>query len=126
MLMLPSNLRIFLRREPTDMRLGYEGLSILSQNIFNQSPTSGHLFVFINKQKNRSKMLLWDHGGFWLFCKRLEQGTFALPIHSEINSSSQNHAYEIDRTACMLFLDGIVSRELLRKKRYTPLVNLQP
>jgi transposase len=77
--MLPENIRIFLRRDPTDMRLGYNGLSALVGSTFGQNPTSGHLFVFVNRHRNRAKMLLWERGGFWLLSRRLEQGTFALP-----------------------------------------------
>lgn len=117
MLTLTGGLKIFLRREPTDMRLGYEGLSALAQNVFGQSPTSGHLFVFVNRSKNRSKMLLWDNGGFWLCSRRLEQGTFAMPTISE----SRQNTWEIDRVEWMSFLEGIVIHKMSRKKRYIPL-----
>ena len=115
MLMLPDPIRIFLRREPTDMRLGYQGLSALAQNHFGQSPTSGHLFVFVNKGRNRSKMLLWDRGGFWLFSRRLEKGTFALP------EMHKDGALTLDRVAFSMFLDGVMAENIRRKKRYFPL-----
>jgi transposase len=114
MLMLPDPIRIFLRREPTDMRLGYAGLSALASSHFGQSPTSGHLFVFVNKSRNRSKMLLWERGGFWLFSRRLEQGTFALP---EI---PKDGALSVDRVAFSMFLDGVMAENIRRKKRYFP------
>jgi transposase len=114
MLMLPDPIRIFLRREPTDMRLGYEGLSALAQNHFGQNPTSGHLFVFVNKGRNRSKMLLWDRGGFWLLSRRLERGTFALP------EARGDDALTVDRVAFSMFLDGVMAENIRRKKRYFP------
>lgn len=112
MLMLPEQIRIFLRREPTDMRLGYDGLAALARNHFGQNPTSGHLFVFVNKGKNRSKMLLWERGGFWLFSRRLEKGTFAIPYPKGDGSMS------VDRVAFSMFLDGVMAENLSHKKRY--------
>lgn len=114
MLMLPEPIRIFLRREPTDMRLGYDGLSALAQNHFGQNPTCGHLFVFVNKSRNRSKMLLWERGGFWLFSRRLEQGTFALP------EAPKDGALTVDRVAFSMFLDGVMAENIRCKKRYFP------
>lgn len=114
MLMLPESIRIFLRRDSTDMRLGYNGLSALAESVFGQNPTSGHLFVFVNRQKNRAKMLLWERGGFWLMSRRLEQGTFALP------EASPGGALTVDRVQWAMFLDGVVAERIHRKKRHSP------
>lgn len=114
MLTLPESIRIFLRRDPTDMRLGYNGLSALVGSAFGQNPTSGHLFVFVNRQKNRAKMLLWERGGFWLLSRRLEQGTFALP------EAAHGGALTVDRVQFSMFLDGVVAERIRRKKRYSP------
>lgn len=113
MLILPENIRIFLRRDPTDMRLGYNGLSALVGSAFGQNPTSGHLFVFVNRHKNRAKMLLWERGGFWLLSRRLERGAFALP---EVESDG---ALTVDRVQWAMFLDGVVAERLRRTKRYS-------
>jgi|SRR5690606_7684452 len=114
MLMLPEPIRIFLRREPTDMRLGYDGLSALARNLFGQDPTCGHLFVFVNKGRNKSKMLLWERGGFWLFSRRLEAGTFALP------DVPGDGALTVDRVAFSMFLDGVIAENIRHKKGYFP------
>ena len=45
-----------------------------------QEPTSGFLFVFLNRARNRLKVLFWDGSGLILSTKRLERGTFALPV----------------------------------------------
>lgn len=115
MLSLTTNLRIFFHREPTDMRLGYEGLRNKVTNTFDENPLSGNLFVFCNKNNNRCKILFYDKGGLCLFCKRLELGTFAIPSFND-----DKPRYEINRVELAMFLDGIVAQKLSYKKRFMP------
>lgn len=115
MLSLTANLRIFFHRQPTDMRLGYEGLRNKVTSAFGENPLSGNLFVFFNKGNNRCKILFYDKGGLCLFCKRLELGTFAIPRFED-----NKFRHEIDRVELAMFLDGIVAKELRHKKRFSP------
>jgi len=78
-LSLPPSVRIFVHREPTDMRKSFDGLSALVEGQLHEDPYSGHLFVFINRRRDRIKLLYWDRSGFWLFYKRLERGVFWYP-----------------------------------------------
>ena len=73
--------RYFLYREPTDIRRSFDGLCGLVTDRLGQNPMSGDVFIFINKPRNRMKILKWEPGGFVLFYKRLEKGTFELPDH---------------------------------------------
>lgn len=68
----------FLFRAPTDMRKSFDGLCRIITDQLNQNPMSGDIFVFINKQRNRVKLLRWEPGGFVPFYKRLERVTFKL------------------------------------------------
>jgi transposase len=61
------------------MRMGFDGLSGLVSGRLGEDPCSGDLFIFINKPRNRVKMLWWEPGGYVLFYKRLERGTLELP-----------------------------------------------
>jgi transposase len=79
MLSLSPATRIFVALAPVDMRQGFNGLSAWVQTVLGQEPTSGHWFVFLNKRRNRLKVLLWDGSGLWVCSKRLERGTFARP-----------------------------------------------
>jgi transposase len=65
--------------QPTDMRKSFDGLSGLVVSQLEQNPMSGDVFIFVNKPRNRIKLLRWEHDGFVLFYKRLEKGTFELP-----------------------------------------------
>lgn len=71
--------RVFLALAPVDGRKSFNGLSALVQETLEQEPTSGFLFVFTNKSRNRLKILFWDGSGLCLFYKRLERGTYAWP-----------------------------------------------
>ncbi len=74
--------RYYLYREPTDIRKSFDGLCGLVSERLGQNPMSGDVFIFINRPRNRMKLLRWEPGGFVLFYKRLERGTFELPIFS--------------------------------------------
>jgi len=76
-------MRIYLAMGPTDMRKGFDGLSMLVQEVLKQEPFSGHLFVFRGKRGDLVKVLYWDGQGFCLFAKRLEKGRFVWPITKE-------------------------------------------
>jgi transposase len=83
MIALPTGVRVYLAMGPTDMRKGFDGLSMLAQDTLKQDPFSGHLFVFRGKRGDLVKVLYWDGQGFCLFAKRLEKGRFVWPITKE-------------------------------------------
>jgi hypothetical protein len=58
--------RIYLAAGATDMRKGFEGLYGLARDRLQCDPTSGHIFVFSNAQRNRLKLLFWDGSGLWV------------------------------------------------------------
>ena len=79
--------RVYLSCIPTDitsdMRCSFEGLSSRVKVVINQDPLNGHLFVFLNRQRDYIKVLYWDDGGYCIWSKRLERGTFELPTGDE-------------------------------------------
>ena len=79
MLNFASNRRIFLARAPIDMRKGAGTLTALVEHGLEMDPYQGDIFLFVGRNRNRVKVLVWDHSGFWLCAKRLERGTFAIP-----------------------------------------------
>ena len=79
MISLPSAVRIFLCTRPTDMRKSFDGLSGLVQECFGQDLLTGHLFLFLNRRRDRIKILYFDRDGLAIWYKRLEVGCFQLP-----------------------------------------------
>jgi len=69
--------KVFVSKEPTDMRASYDALFAKAKGVLNQDPFSGHLFVFINSRRNCIKCLYYDGTGLVLLCKRLEKNTFS-------------------------------------------------
>ena len=65
--------------EPIDFRCQIDGLILLVADRLEKIPTSGELFLFRNRSRNKLKMLWFDQNGFWLFYKRLEKGHFTPP-----------------------------------------------
>ena len=79
MLSLSPATRVFVALRPVDGRKSFNGLYTLVKETLQQEPTSGFLFVFVNKAGNRLKVLFWDGSGLCLFCKRLERSTYQWP-----------------------------------------------
>ncbi len=73
---------MYLHRAPVDMRKQMDGLAALVEGILKTDPFSGALFIFINKRRDKLKMLAWDRTGFIVWYKRLEQEKFSWPVRS--------------------------------------------
>lgn len=71
--------RVFVYREPVDMRKAYDSLSAIVTEQLRKTLTSGDVYVFIGKTRKRAKALYFDGTGLCLLCKRLEIGHFAAP-----------------------------------------------
>ena len=108
-----SNLRIFVCMAPTKMNYSFDRLMGLAQQTFDQDPTSGHLFLFFNRQRDRVKILFWDVDGFCIWYKRLEAGTFQLP-----SAESQEQGIELTCDQFTKLLGGIDLRNGRRRRRY--------
>jgi transposase len=79
MITIPAGVRIYLACGVTDMRRGFDELSIIAQDVLKQDPFSGALFCFRGRRGDLVKILYWDGQGFCLFAKRLEKGRFTWP-----------------------------------------------
>jgi transposase len=112
-LTLPASVRIYVAAEPVDLRRGFDGLAAATRSLIGD-PMSGHLFCFLNRRKNRIKLLVWDRTGYLLVYKRLERGTFALPTQP---APGRRHI-EVDAGELGLMLEGIDLRGARRRSRW--------
>ena len=116
-MLLPSiRIRIWLYLQPTDMRKSYDGLSALVRSKLCEDPTSGQLFVFINRRATQVKILYFDGSGYCVWSKRLERGTF----HADIGSP-ERQKHLLTWGNLKLILDGIDLKSIRRYKRYSAL-----
>lgn len=121
MLSFGDNRRIFLARAVTDMRKGPNSLAALVEHELGQDPFAGDIFVFVGRAKNRVKLLVWEHSGFWLCAKRLEEGTFAVPQGTVIERGSGT--MPLSPAEILLLLEGInVHRATYHEHYHRPAV----
>lgn len=108
MLSFPPTVRIYLSRDPVDMRKSYDGLCGCVEEKLHEDPLSGHLFVFFNRRANQVKILVWDRTGFCIYGKRLSRGRF----------SYQSAEPEIDFARLLLVLEGIDLSGSRQRRRF--------
>jgi len=99
--------RYFLYREATDMRKSFDGLCGLVTGGLGRDPLSGEVFVFVNRRRTHIKLLVWDRSGFVLYYKRLEEGTFELPVAGPVTWQQ-----------LVLMLEGVSLASARYRKRY--------
>ena len=93
------------------MRKSFDGLQGLIEGKLKRRATSGEVFVFINKRRDRVKLLHWEAGGFVLYYKRLEKGTFELP-------EMKGHGGQIPWSELMMIIEGIRVKSFERRDRF--------
>lgn len=114
---------IYLFTLPTDMRKSFDGLSgLIALHFDAASVTDGALFVFINRRRDRMKVMYFDGDGLAIWYKRLERGRYELPAtadHRPANPAGRCDV-QIDARRLRLILDGIDLGSVRQRKRYTP------
>jgi transposase len=115
-LTLPPAVRVYVAIEPVDIRKAFDGLSAAVREVLRENPLSGHLFVFRNRRGDRLKILFWDRSGYCLFYKRLERGTFHLPVDVDAGATH----LEMESAELSLMLEGIDLRGARRRPRWDP------
>jgi transposase len=119
MLSLPASIRIFVAREAVDFRKAHDGLLAIVRDQFGDDPFDGSLFVFLNKRRDRVKLLQWDRDGFWLHYKRLESGTFRVKLDGD------GTRVEMTRPQLAMLLEGIDLEKQRIRKPFVPICSVR-
>jgi transposase len=110
--------RLYLYVRSVDMRRSFDGLHAIVQNEFKHNVQGGDMFLFLNKRRDRIKILWWDGDGMAIFMKRLEAGTYQLPTVID-----EQVSLVMDRIQVELLLSGIELSSVKRRKRYQAIVD---
>jgi len=95
------------------MRKGFDGLCGLVHQELRRRPVTGEVFVFVNRQRDKIKLLHWEQGGFVLYYKRLERGTFEVP---KVRTGQKT--CQITWSSLMLMIEGIMIEKSKQRRRY--------
>jgi transposase len=105
--MIPANTQIWIAAGVTDMRCGFTGLSAMVQTTLQQSPLSGHVFVFRGRRGDVIKLLWHDGDGLCIFHKRLDSGRFVWP-------KAESGSISLTRAQLAMLCEGIDWRRPVR------------
>jgi transposase len=97
------------------MRKNFDGLCAIITNSFKKDPLRDGIFVFVNRSRDKMKILIWDRHGYWLLYKRLEAGRFQMPPSDTANPEALQITYD----QRMLIIEGIDLTSIKRRKRYS-------
>ncbi len=78
-MILTHSVKVCLATRPCDLRKSFDTLCVVVREELREDPLSRKVFVFLNRQGNRVKLLYWDGTGLWILAKRLERGRFCRP-----------------------------------------------
>lgn len=115
MFTLSSGLRYQLYNQPTDMRKSFDGLSGIIRNELGGNPCSGDVFIFINRNRNKMKLLHWQGIGFTLYYKRLEEGTF-----ESLDYDTQSGSISLTYAQIVMLTDGLSIKNIQKRKLFSP------
>lgn len=94
------------------MNLGINGLYNIVKTEMEVPPLGGAVFIFFSKNRQQVKMLRWDSDGFILYQKRLERGTFELPMFNP-----QDRKCKIPYKTLSAIMSGICLKSMKYRKR---------
>lgn len=94
------------------MRKSFDGLCGIIKSQMALNALSGAVFIFMNRRRTQLKLLYWEGDGFSIYYKRLEQGTFELPI-----TSGRSLAVSLDVRQLQFILQGVSLKKVVYRSR---------
>ena len=113
MLALPPGAKLYFYTLPCDMRKGFDGLGGVVRSALGRDPSDGSIYCFVNKRRDRIKLLLFEGDGFAVYYKVLAEGTLEMP------KTDDNTGYAIVSSETLrLILSGVKLGSVKLRKRY--------
>lgn len=109
-MLLSGRHKIWLYTGVADMRKQFDGLSALVKNQLQMSAQLGDWFVFVNRKRTMMKVLYYHQGGYCLWSKRLERGTFA-----KVSGTGNKVGLNTAQLQCLI--DGVYWQKGKQNKR---------
>jgi transposase len=113
MLHLSSNQRYYLYQGHADMRKGFDSLSGMVTAMMQHNPLSGDVYIFFNRRRNQVKLLHWEGDGFALYYKRLEKGTYEIPVSADKDNARSMHWQQLQ-----FILQGVSLQKIQYRLRF--------
>lgn len=113
--MITGPVAVYLALGPVDLRGAFDQLAAVTRKVLSLDPSSGALFLFVNRRRNRLKALWWDRNGYTILYKRLAKGTFPLPAAEPTDGAS----LEISSEDFARLLSGLPIDEDAVRRRIT-------
>lgn len=112
--MVPLNVALYISREAADFRKQSDGLCGLVRNSLGRDPSDQCLYIFFNRRRDQVKIVYYSPGGYCLWWKRLERGSFAA-----IDVEGNQPYVTITSTELLMLIDGISLSNKKVRKRFT-------
>lgn len=101
--MIPTTSEIYMAATPIDLRQSFDRLTAIVREQLGGDPRGPAIFVFHNRLRTHIKILARDATGYWIHYKRLDRGTFRIPMAIPPGASR----VRIERRELLLILEGI-------------------
>jgi transposase len=112
MLHLSASCNYYLYCGHADMRKGFDSLSGIVKSQMALDALNGSVFIFMNRRRTHVKLLLWEGDGFAIYYKRLEKGTYELPVNTSNSSTTA-----IDSRQLQFILQGVSLKRIAYRPR---------
>lgn len=104
---------LYVATEPVNMHLSFDRLAGIVRQHLGGEPRGEAAYVFHNRRRTLVKILWHDGSGYWVFYKRLDRGSYRIPL--AIPQGARR--VQASRREVALLLEGIDLRALRAARR---------
>lgn len=94
LLVFQESSNYYLYRKPVRMSRSFDGLAALIRTDLDRDIITGDVFIFLNRQRTMIKIFVYENKGFSIYYRRLDEGSFQLPL---ISSDHISYKMSIDQ-----------------------------